>query len=54
MTSNGFVTHNLTKANHMTETFKEIHTALATDQNLSRAVFIYNRRKTWSLLFIFL
>jgi hypothetical protein len=38
VTSKGFLTHNVAKANHMTETFKEIHVALASNPNLSRTV----------------
>ena len=38
VTSKGFITHNYAKANHMTETFKEIHVALASEPMQSRAV----------------
>ena len=42
VTSKGFLTHNIAKANHMTETFKEIHVALASTPNLIRTVSYVN------------
>ena len=38
MTSNGFLTQNLSKAHHMTETFKDIHAALVSNGNKTISV----------------
>ncbi len=41
-TSNGLISHSLSKAHHMAETFKDIHAALVSDKNKNFLVcFIY-------------
>jgi hypothetical protein len=42
-TQNGFISHNLSKAHHMTEIFKDIHTALVAQSHPKGVKLIFTK-----------
>ena len=47
-TSDGLISHNMSKAHHMAETFKDIHAALVAKNNKKLMVFLNLKKNTIS------